>query len=336
MWWKAGRRVLCCAPQRCRAKSSLEEIPARKERNYFVNQISLDSERQEMLQNYLMMPEAYRDREGGLRVRAHEMDVRDRKEVITTAMNERVLTRNDYFEIGSLTSVQEMMAAGVHFGHKKGTWNPLMRDYLLGIRYDTHIINLDITMSHLHQALEFLCHCVYRGCRVMFMNCRPHFQYMTQATARECGEYFYTGRFREGLFTDCWNQLGTRRLPDLIIGSSPNLCDMAYLEANHMGIPIISLVDSDSDPRVVTYPIPANDDSHSSLQLFHRVFRNAIQQAKLFYERDYERMNRITPLNVDDTNSKVQRLVDSVERSFDEIERKANVVLSQVQGQSSR
>ncbi|MEC9437074.1 MAG: 30S ribosomal protein S2 [Candidatus Neomarinimicrobiota bacterium] len=58
-----------------------------------------------------------------------------------------------------------------------------------------------------------------------------------------------------------------RRLPDAVIIVDTNLESTAVAEAGRLGIPIIAIVDSNTDPTMVDYPIPANDDSIRTIQL---------------------------------------------------------------------
>ncbi len=58
-----------------------------------------------------------------------------------------------------------------------------------------------------------------------------------------------------------------RRLPDAVIIVDTKLESTAVAEAGRLGIPIIAIVDSNTDPTLVDYPIPANDDSIRTIQL---------------------------------------------------------------------
>ena len=50
---------------------------------------------------------------------------------------------------------------------------------------------------------------------------------------------------------------------------------IAINEARKLGIPVVAITDSNSDPEIVDYPIPANDDSLKSLQLFTRAISDS-------------------------------------------------------------
>jgi small subunit ribosomal protein S2 len=71
-----------------------------------------------------------------------------------------------------------------------------------------------------------------------------------------------------------------RKLPDVIVIVDAQYEDTAIREAKRLDIPIIAIVDSNTDPNKVQYPIPANDDSIRTIQIIISVLSNAIVEAK--------------------------------------------------------
>ena len=69
-----------------------------------------------------------------------------------------------------------------------------------------------------------------------------------------------------------------RRLPDAVIIVDASLETTAVKEASVLGIPIIAIVDSNTDPTPIQYPIPANDDSIRTIQLIMKVIADAIME----------------------------------------------------------
>ena len=67
-----------------------------------------------------------------------------------------------------------------------------------------------------------------------------------------------------------------RRLPDAVIIVDIKLESTAVAEAGRLGIPIIAIVDSNTDPTLIDYPIPANDDSIRTIQLIMAALSSAI------------------------------------------------------------
>ena len=134
----------------------------------------------------------------------------------------------------------------------------------------------------LQLALNVLAHIAYNKGVILFISTHPQFEEITQKTARDCGEYFVTGRWRGGTFTNS-HMLGTRRLPDLVIflhlpSLGRNL--LAVKEAAQCNIPSIGIVDSDCNPNLIMYPIPGNDDTPSSVELYCRLFKEAVVRGK--------------------------------------------------------
>ena len=71
-----------------------------------------------------------------------------------------------------------------------------------------------------------------------------------------------------------------RRLPDLLVVVDAQFEDTAIREAKRLDIPIIAIVDSNTDPECVDYPIPANDDSLRTIQLLMGSIADAIVEIK--------------------------------------------------------
>ena len=160
-----------------------------------------------------------------------------------------------------------------------------MKRYIYGTRANMHLFDLDKTLEHLRLALNVTGHIAYRNGIVMFVNERSTFDHLVQQTARECNEYFVSPRWQPGTFTNSYMLLGTLRLPDLVVFLSTIPSKTAIIEASMSNIPTIAVVDSDSDPRLIDYPIPGNDDSPSAVKLYCRLFSDVIQKAKKMRDR---------------------------------------------------
>lgn len=193
------------------------------------------------------------------------------------------LQHADFFQVSKLFTKTDLLNAGVHFGHHEGCWNQFMKPYLYGSREQFHIFDLDKTAKHLQLALNVLSHIAYRRGIILFVSTHPQFEELVEQTARDCGEYFVTRQWNVGTFNNSNILLDTLRLPDLAIfmnlpmfgrGTPP------VKEAAQCNVPCIGVVDSDCDPRLITYPIPGNDDSPAAMELFCRLFKLAILNAK--------------------------------------------------------
>ena len=71
-----------------------------------------------------------------------------------------------------------------------------------------------------------------------------------------------------------------RRLPDAVIIVDAKLESTAVNEASRLGIPIIALIDSNTDPSNIDFPIPANDDSIRTIQLIMTTIADTILDSR--------------------------------------------------------
>ncbi len=71
-----------------------------------------------------------------------------------------------------------------------------------------------------------------------------------------------------------------RKLPDLIIIIDTKREEVALSEARKLGIPTIAIVDSNSDPRLVDYPIPMNDDARRALGVVLETFKKIFEEKR--------------------------------------------------------
>ncbi|CAJ1070247.1 S ribosomal protein S2%2C mitochondrial [Xyrichtys novacula] len=187
----------------------------------------------------------------------------------------KTLEKPDYFHVSELFSLKQLFDARVHLGHKKGCRH----------RLDQDIIDLDQTMEHLQQALNFTAHIAYRGGIILFVSRRRQFCHLVENTAKDCGEYAHTRYWRGGVLTNAHIQFGKGvRLPDLIIFLSTlnNVFEqhVGIRDAAKMNIPTVGVVDSNCNPCLVTYPVPGNDDTPAAMELYCRLFKMTINRAK--------------------------------------------------------
>ena len=71
-----------------------------------------------------------------------------------------------------------------------------------------------------------------------------------------------------------------RRLPDLVVIVDAQYEDTAIKEAKRLDIPTIAIVDSNTDPNKVSFPIPANDDSMRTINIIISALADAVLEAK--------------------------------------------------------
>ena len=65
-------------------------------------------------------------------------------------------------------------------------------------------------------------------------------------------------------------------LPDIIFLIDTNKEDIAVAEANKLGIPVVGIIDSNSDPAGITYPIPGNDDAIRAISLYCNLIADSV------------------------------------------------------------
>ena len=77
-----------------------------------------------------------------------------------------------------------------------------------------------------------------------------------------------------------------KKLPNLIFIIDTNIESLAVNEAKKLGIPIIGVLDTNSDPTGIDFPIPGNDDARRSINLYCDLLKNTIKDAEKFIEKN--------------------------------------------------
>ncbi|MCA3244179.1 MAG: 30S ribosomal protein S2 [Alphaproteobacteria bacterium] len=113
-------------------------------------------------------------------------------------------------------TMSELLAAGVHFGHRSFRWNPKLKSYIYGTRNGIHVIDLQQTVPMLYTALAAIEATAARGGRVLFVGTRPNAQQLVKEAAESCGQYYINHRWLGGLMTN-WKTVGQsiKRLREL-------------------------------------------------------------------------------------------------------------------------
>lgn len=215
-------------------------------------------------------------------------------------------------------SMQQLLEAGVHYGHVTRKWNPKMAPYIFGKRNGIHIMDLEQTVPMLENALNVIKDVVSNYGRVLFVGTKTQAADKIKESAQKCGQYYVNHRWLGGMLTN-WKTInqsikrlkaleekiekpvgltkkevlqlqreheklelalgGIREmggLPDLIIVIDTIRESIAISEAKKLGIPVVAVVDSNSCPDDVTYPIPGNDDATKAIELYCGLFSAAI------------------------------------------------------------
>lgn len=99
-------------------------------------------------------------------------------------------------------SIQEMLDAGVHFGHQTRRWNPKMKPYIYGTRSGVHIIDLQQTFSLAQKGLAFLEEVAARGEDVLFVGTKKQAQKVVEEEAKRCSMPYVIHRWMGGTLTN--------------------------------------------------------------------------------------------------------------------------------------
>jgi small subunit ribosomal protein S2 len=219
-----------------------------------------------------------------------------------------------------IPSYEEMLDAGVHFGHMKKKWNPKMRPYIFMERKGIHIIDLNRTGECLQTACNALKSIAKSGKKILFVATKKQARDMVTQAALTVGQPYVTDRWLGGMMTNfstirrsvkkmnnIEKMLGDGSLTSVtkkerltltrekdklekVLGGIANLNRLpsaifivdihhehiALAEARKLGLTIFGLVDTNSDPTHVDFPIPANDDASKSIQLLVSTITEAV------------------------------------------------------------
>ena len=98
--------------------------------------------------------------------------------------------------------LQDLLEAGVHFGHQTRRWNPKMRRFIFAERSGIYIIDLQKTLRQIQQAQELLKNVVLRGEGVLFVCTKKQLKTIVQAEAANAGAFWVTERWLGGMLTN--------------------------------------------------------------------------------------------------------------------------------------
>jgi small subunit ribosomal protein S2 len=99
-------------------------------------------------------------------------------------------------------TLEQLLAAGVHFGHQTRRWNPKMRRFIFAERNGIHIIDLQKTLRQIELAQKLARDVIMRGENVLFVCTKQQLAGIVRAEAERCGAMFITERWLGGLLTN--------------------------------------------------------------------------------------------------------------------------------------
>jgi small subunit ribosomal protein S2 len=227
-------------------------------------------------------------------------------------------------------SQQELLDAGVHFGHLKKKWNPKMLPYIFMERKGIHIIDLNKTQEKLEEAGAVLRSIAKSGRKILFVATKKQAKEIISEAARQINMPYVTERWLGGMLTNfvtirrsikkkqsIEKMLGDGALDnitkkerlmlsrqqmklDRVLGGIENLPripaalflvdimheHIALAEAKKLGLKTIAMVDTNSDPTSVDFPIPANDDATKSIVLITNYLVEQIKEGLAERKKD--------------------------------------------------
>ncbi|HZU98666.1 MAG TPA: 30S ribosomal protein S2 [Planctomycetota bacterium] len=102
----------------------------------------------------------------------------------------------------SLVTLEELIDAGVHFGHRCSRWNPKMEQFIHGKRNSIHIIDLRETVKGLIRSTHFLEKVVGAGNEVLIVGTKPQLKKLVKEEAARCGQHYVAERWLGGTLTN--------------------------------------------------------------------------------------------------------------------------------------
>jgi len=225
-------------------------------------------------------------------------------------------------KIPNLT-IQQLLEAGVHLGHKTLRWNPKMKKYIFGKRDSIHIIDLTQTLELTHVALEKIYNTIVNDGKILFISTKKQASESIADLAKSSGQYYVNHRWLGGMLTN-WGTISNsikklqkieqnlssenrgftkkellkmtvqrdklqrslggilemKKIPDLVFVIDTNYESLAIKESVKLNIPIVAILDTNSNPEGINFPIPGNDDARRSIDLYCSLIKETIENAK--------------------------------------------------------
>ena len=106
------------------------------------------------------------------------------------------------------------------------------------------------------------------------------------------------GKEKEKLERSLGGIIEMKKIPEMIFIIDTNIESLAVAEAKKLNIPIIAVLDTNSDPTDIDYPIPGNDDARRSINLYCELLKSTIKDAEKFIKKsdDETEVNKSTKI----------------------------------------
>ena len=249
-------------------------------------------------------------------------------------------------------TIQQLLEAGVHLGHKTLRWNPKMKKYIFGKRDSTHIIDLTQTLELTHKALEKIYNTIINNGKILFISTKKQASESIAELAKDTSQYYVNYRWLGGMLTN-WGTISNsirklekikinlssenrgftkkellkmshqrdklqrslggitemKKIPDLVFVIDTNYESLAIKESIKLGIPIIAILDTNSDPEGIDFPIPGNDDARRSIDLYCSLIKETINNAikQIPEQKSQEKKEISTEIKKPEMKNKVKK-----------------------------
>jgi small subunit ribosomal protein S2 len=231
------------------------------------------------------------------------------------------------------TDFQQLLEAGVHFGHLKRKWNPNMAPYIFGEKKGIHIIDLNKTVVKLDEAAAAMKQIARSGKKVLFVATKKQAKDIVTEKIKPTGMPYVTERWSGGMLTNFGTirraikkmasidrmkvdgtftnmskreRLQVSRQRDKMEKNLGSIADLTRLpsalfivdivkehiavaEARKLNIPTFAMVDTNSNPDLIDFPIPANDDATKSIEMIVDLMIAAINEGLEERKNDKDR-----------------------------------------------
>jgi len=265
----------------------------------------------------------------------------------------------------SRVNFDQLLDAGVHFGHLRRKWNPKMAPYIFMERNGIHIIDLHKTVAKVEEAASALKQIAKSGKKILFVATKKQAKEIVAEQVKRINMPYVTERWPGGMltnfatirkavkkmtsidrmmndktFTDISKReklqisrerakleknLGSiadlNRLPSAIFIVDINKEHIAVAEARRLNIPTFAMVDTNTNPNLIDFPIPANDDASKSIQIIIETLVNAIEEGLMERKLDKdkradERDDEYSDDNISDSKiASIEDIVDEDEET---------------------
>ena len=101
-----------------------------------------------------------------------------------------------------VTSIKQLLEAGVHFGHPTKKWNPKMAEYIFTTRNGIHIIDLQKTVKKFEEAYAAVRAISEEGGTILFVGTKKQAADTMREEAQNCGMYYVNVRLPGGMLTN--------------------------------------------------------------------------------------------------------------------------------------